>query len=83
MTFRKHAEAIADVLSARRDGNPGTIAPLLNTEMLLPTERVPADFALAYGQAISLLDFAALKADRPLIGQLVLFDRRGGQWSGP
>lgn len=81
MTFVEHASVILDYLAAsrRRDGR---IPAVTSTQLLATTGRKPAAYGKAYAQANSLLDFASMKADLPLIGRLVIFDH-GDDPNGP
>lgn len=73
MRLIDHANDILDFLARRRDAEH-RIAPIANAELLVAMGKRPADYAVAYGQANSLLDIASMEADQPLIGRLILFD---------
>ena len=80
MTNVERAGEILDFLAARRDGF-GVISTISNIDLMLALNVEPAKFGVAFGQANSLLDIAALHADLPLIGYLVMFER-GDQFTG-
>ena len=75
MTLVDHANSILDCL-IRHQLVDGRIQPISNLELLRATRRQPADYAVVYGQANSLLDIASLESGLPLIGRLIEFDRR-------
>lgn len=82
MTYVEHANKVLDYLESQRRSDL-RILPLDNTALLkATTDTNPANYAVAYGQVSSLLDIAAMEADLPLIGRLIIFNHQDNQ-SGP
>ena len=81
MTLVEHANTILDYLATSRRPD-GRIPAVTSSELLKATGRNPSPMAETYAHTNSLLDFASMKADLPLIGRLVIFDH-GDDPTGP